>query len=436
MSAGVHFAEEYLLNSLWQVPLLFGTAWLVASVLRRLGPAAEHRVWAGALFAQAALPACAAPWLAQVLQPLFSMKSAAEGSISVTLGAVTPHGSGFAPTALRCGAVVYGCVTVLLVLRFAWQCLQLRRLAREATPLLLNAEDALLFEECRTEFGLCEVRLAEAASVRTPVIFGPLRPMLVLPRGFVAEVSASQLRATFSHELAHVARNDAAKHLLYRMFSLAVAYHPVVWLTLSRLAETRERVCDRMAAAATGDARQYAHTLLELASLLTARRPVESHAIGLFDANQLERRILTLNRRSLPLGRSLRIALIAGSAVVTTAACTTAVALHLNVTTTTSLHADPGVKVASGVMAGQVVSRVSPKYPEDAKKAKIQGSVVLAAIIDKGGIIQNLQVVSGPPELQASALEAVRQWVYKPYVLNGQPVDVETTITVNYSLAQ
>lgn len=92
------------------------------------------------------------------------------------------------------------------------------------------------------------------------------------------------------------------------------------------------------------------------------------------------------------------------------------------------------VHVSSGVVAGNVISRVNPIYPPDAKSAGIQGTVVLAAIISKEGSVAQLRVVSGPQELQQSALDAVKQWTYRPYLLNGQPTEVQTTITVNYSL--
>ncbi len=86
-------------------------------------------------------------------------------------------------------------------------------------------------------------------------------------------------------------------------------------------------------------------------------------------------------------------------------------------------------------MAEQVVTKVEPVYPEDAKHAHITGSVVLAAVIGTDGHVDHLTVVSGPQELQKSALDAVRQWVYKVYRINGNPVEVETNITVNYDLA-
>ena len=93
------------------------------------------------------------------------------------------------------------------------------------------------------------------------------------------------------------------------------------------------------------------------------------------------------------------------------------------------------IRVSGGLMAGNVLSQVDPVYPAEAKAAGVQGAVVLRAIVSKTGSVEHLTVVSGPPELTVSALDAVRQWMYKPFLLNGEPVEVQTTITVNYTLA-
>jgi protein TonB len=93
------------------------------------------------------------------------------------------------------------------------------------------------------------------------------------------------------------------------------------------------------------------------------------------------------------------------------------------------------VRVSQGVTTGMLLKKVQPTYPPLARQARIQGSVVLKAVISKNGKVENLQVVSGHPMLTSSAIEAVKQWQYKPYILNGQPVEVETNITVNFTLA-
>jgi TonB family protein len=95
---------------------------------------------------------------------------------------------------------------------------------------------------------------------------------------------------------------------------------------------------------------------------------------------------------------------------------------------------DAPVKVASGVTQGLALSQPAPTYPEDAKEGHIQGLVVLHALIGKDGHILSLRVVSGAvPSLAVAAIAAVRQWTYRPYMLNGVPVEVETTINVNFT---
>ena len=93
------------------------------------------------------------------------------------------------------------------------------------------------------------------------------------------------------------------------------------------------------------------------------------------------------------------------------------------------------VRVSQGVSQGLLIHRVQPMYPPLARQARIQGTVVFQAEISKDGTIENLRLISGHPMLAPSAIEAVRQWRYKPYFLNGEPVAVETQITVNFTLA-
>jgi protein TonB len=93
------------------------------------------------------------------------------------------------------------------------------------------------------------------------------------------------------------------------------------------------------------------------------------------------------------------------------------------------------VRVSQGVTQGLLLRKIQPAYPPLARQARIQGSVLLQAEISKDGSIQNLRLISGHPMLAPAAIEAVKQWKYRPYILNGEPVEVETQITVNFTLA-
>lgn len=93
------------------------------------------------------------------------------------------------------------------------------------------------------------------------------------------------------------------------------------------------------------------------------------------------------------------------------------------------------VRVSGGVMAGQILTKVDPTYPAEAKQQGIAGSVVLHARIGIDGSVEQLDAISGLEALPTAALAAVKQWTYRPYLLNGKPVAVDTTITVNFTLA-
>jgi len=94
------------------------------------------------------------------------------------------------------------------------------------------------------------------------------------------------------------------------------------------------------------------------------------------------------------------------------------------------------IEISKGVAEGMLLQRIVPRYPPIAQASRTQGTVVLQAVISKSGTIENLRVVSGSAMLQQAAIDAVSQWRYRPYLLDGQPVEVETTINVVFSLNQ
>ena len=89
----------------------------------------------------------------------------------------------------------------------------------------------------------------------------------------------------------------------------------------------------------------------------------------------------------------------------------------------------------SSMLEGSLIRKVKPVYPPLARSARIEGPVILEALINKAGTIQNLHLITGHPMLVPAAIDAVRQWQYRPYILNGEPIEVETQITVNFILS-
>ncbi len=82
-----------------------------------------------------------------------------------------------------------------------------------------------------------------------------------------------------------------------------------------------------------------------------------------------------------------------------------------------------------------IISKVQPSYPATAREAKVQGAVVLKVRVGADGVVQNTEVITGAPALGTAAQDAVKQWRFKPFLMNGRPVEVETQVTINFTLA-
>jgi protein TonB len=101
-----------------------------------------------------------------------------------------------------------------------------------------------------------------------------------------------------------------------------------------------------------------------------------------------------------------------------------------------ALAQDKPQRIGGNVMQANLITKVSPIYPPEAKQKRVEGTVRLEVTIDKEGHVSQVAIVSGPSELTQSATDAVRQWAYKPTLLNGEPVEVLTTVDVTYTLSQ
>ena len=90
------------------------------------------------------------------------------------------------------------------------------------------------------------------------------------------------------------------------------------------------------------------------------------------------------------------------------------------------------IRIGGNVQASRLVYRVEPEYPELAKRARVSRVVVMQVIVNEGGTVEEVKIVRGHPLLNDAALRAVRQWRYSPYLLNGEPIPVIATVTVNF----
>jgi TonB family protein len=406
----------------------------------------EHRVWVSALVLQVVLPACdfrmdqlwRTAW--GMIQSLWGTGApGGETRIIVGVGAVSgPAVLRLSVEMLAAIALAYVGSVVYFAGRLGWALWRTAAMRRQATDVTLSLSDAQRLGRYSRFFGIRgnAVQVAASPMISGPVTVGMRRRTLLLPPGFLNSVGAGDLDAVFAHECAHLRRRDFAKNLLYGLIALPAAYHPVLWLARSRLAESREMVCDAMAAEAVAGRESYARSLLRLASRLSDRPATNTlHAIGIFDTNIFERRIMNLTQKHFEMRgmRRLAVAVVCGAIAVAT--CASALAFRMDVNTPPA-QKNPPKQLHVKQDDLKVVQKVPPVYPEEAKKEKIQGTVVLSAVIGKDGVPAELKVKEGPVELRQSALDAVRQWRWQPYLLNGDPIEVVTTVNIVYSLAK
>ena len=441
---------DFILNATWQIALIYAAAWLIARLARPLGARAEHTIWVGALFLELLLPACKLhpQDLPSRLMALLHSTAQGNGEVRIFIGPGTVAGDllHIPSLLMQISLALYLGITLFFTVRLAWGVWKTHQLVQSSSTRILPGSRLSFWTRlCQSlQLSHSKVEIAISPSLQSPMTVGFSRRWLLLPPNFLDQASDAELEAACAHECAHMRRHDFAKNLLYSALALPIAFHPLLWRTLSGIRESRELICDDLAAATLANHNRYARSLLRLAERLTAIRGSGAiHAIGIFDTNIFERRIMRLTHPPIQVRGLRRLATIALCALSATVACTSALAWRVEInaaaaTPAASGMADPPkrLQVKPDAMAGNVIIHTQPVYPPDAKRAKIQGKVVLDAIIGKDGAVEELKVESGPKELQQSALNAVRQWTYKPYLLNGDPIEVETTINVMYSLGK
>ncbi len=423
---------NYLINSAWQVPLvLLVTVVAVRLVARLYSAAAVHWTWVSALVLATVLPA-----LRLEMWPKFPWgRVVAEGHVQVAMMPGTAAASGHLRLSFTTMAVllaIYCAVTLYFGGRIVWGVWKTRSLRQHARAVQLLEPLQTRWEALCRRLGVARVVLCESGQVVGPAMVG--RQTVLLPTQFIGKVQEQDLEAALAHELAHVRRRDYVKNVGHALLMLPVAYHPCAWLIKNRVAESREAVCDAMAAEVLESRRMYARSLLRLAMLIPAGlRGGATAAIGIFEGNTLERRVAMMTDRMKRLRGAARVTTMLAVVLLSGAAVVSMVGTHLTVRAD-EVGTNSVQRVPAKVMAARIVSQVQPKYPEQAKKKRIQGTVVLNVEIGTDGTVEGVKVASGPKELRQSALVAVRQWKYKPYLLNGSPVEVDTTISVVYTL--
>ncbi|MGA8160476.1 MAG: M56 family metallopeptidase [Acidobacteriaceae bacterium] len=429
----------YAVNALWQVPLIACAGWGASRLLGRLGPRAQHRVWVATLLLSMALPVVAA-----VAVAVGSIGFPSVGAAPVSLAMGPGAGGAMARGAslvlpgwlLWCVCALYAGAVLYFAGRLAWMALQTRVLVGESVPAALPDTLLMAWERCGPAFGLESIMLRASGRLRGVVTAGTRRTVIVLPEGFVESCTEQEFLSAMGHECAHIRRRDSLKNLLYEAASVVTAFHPVTWMVKAQVAETRELICDAMAVETLVDVQSYTQSLLRLAERMLAPGADPIHAIGMFDANVLEKRIMWMKAKKQSVGRPAQWALTVGAALVLGSVAAAGASMGRGVAAQTASHdgTDQGKVYRPG---GDVTNPVltyapDPDFPKAEKTSK-GGVCVVGLVVDAHGMPQEVHVVrSLKADFDANALAVVRQYRFKPGMRKGQPVAVRINIEVNY----
>ena len=431
---------SYVVNSLWEVCLIGGAGWLASRWLKRLGSRVEHVVWVSTLALAVLTPTLPLwRWLSGLLSSYaglnehVSVAFVAAESVRTNVRSVTLLSSALIEVLL----LLYGVALLYFVMRLGFSLYRTVKLRREACPISLAPDKDGLWNRCKRTFSAEDAVVLTSGQIAGPVTIAFRKSVLLLPWGFSEECSGDDFLAAVAHEGAHMKRRDFQKNLFYEVMSLVIAFHPVIWMVKSQIAQTREMICDAMAIEGLIDPHTYTQSLLRLATMVSlGSRVTPSHAIGIFDANILEKRVMVMNVKKQHLSLSVKYGLIVPAALLLFSVSVGAGAMAVAIAPQTPSQPYGQVyKIDKDVSAPKLTSSTPPVYPESARKdkGKFEGSCVVGMVVDASGAPHDVHITrSLGPDFDASAIKAVQQYRFDPAMRAGEPVAVSVNVEVNF----
>jgi beta-lactamase regulating signal transducer with metallopeptidase domain len=317
---------DLLINSLLQIAFFAIVAAVFSHLVAKARAKHQYSFYLGVLLFCLAVPVintlCHTPSsLVEVKsqQQLTSESLAASHHFWIWPENSDPHQHFMIPSWFR-GWIVgaWGVLVLLRLGRFGRAFHRVHRLRREASVLSL-AEVGVARQIIEAKH---RIMLLESSAIDDPVTAGIFHPAILLPSKMLPSLGESELSAILAHEYGHIRRQDFPVHILCELISLPVAWHPGIRYLMSKISQTRELACDDYAAARLGKRHSYANTLLHLASLSVHVSRGNTAALGIFDGDNLEARIMRLTEKRLPpsraslIGLALAMSITYGSGVV------------------------------------------------------------------------------------------------------------------------
>jgi beta-lactamase regulating signal transducer with metallopeptidase domain len=314
------FVTSYLVNSVWEVAAIGGAGWVVSRLLKWFGPRVQHVIWVATLALSIAAPMV--PLCRSLLGSLDS--SSVVSDAASTVAVATPsfqrarsNSILLPPGVIQLLSLLYLTAVLYCAARLAWLLRDAIAVVRGGEPASLGPDREELWNRSKQAFSVQSARILVSQRICSPVAAGFSHPVLLVPDGFPKICTSQDFLTALAHECAHIKRRDFQKNLLYEMAALFVAYHPVIWAVKSQIAQTREMICDEMAAEKLVGTKAYVQSLLRLATMLPFTGGARaSGGIGIFDSDILERRIMKMRMKKKHLTLSMKCGLMAAGTLL------------------------------------------------------------------------------------------------------------------------
>jgi beta-lactamase regulating signal transducer with metallopeptidase domain len=308
MSAMSNWLASFVLNAAWQIAAITLIAVLSARLLRGAPSRYVHAIWVIALAASLAVPLISLVVEVRDAREVATNTvpgHAIEASRSMEKRIPVSFHSFSRPIAFPAPfvRVLVGAYIILLLLRvtqFSWAAYRTVRVRRRAFARAIPLRLSRAAELCWRRFTGRQVPILCTLDAHGPATIGTVRPVLVLPENFFDDsFEEADLICALSHEFAHIGRRDFLMNFIYEMAYVPICFQPCAAFIMARIAQTRELACDEMAATMSPSPRHYAQSLLQIArSVLSCPRQNGNYALGLFDTNALEERIMNVLART------------------------------------------------------------------------------------------------------------------------------------------
>ncbi|PYV91150.1 MAG: hypothetical protein DMG05_08030 [Acidobacteria bacterium] len=416
-----------------QVGVLVGIGTLLARAFRVRHPGTLLLHWRLLLAVCLVLPAIQ-PWN-RPAEREFLLTPHKTTRVQITLGPAFGDSDRFPAYELLAWILISGAG-----LRCTWLILGLFRLGHYRRTARFLDPPPPTVQEMQAKVGVAP-RVYLSAELDSPVTFGMQTPVMLLPSSF-PEMQPSLQKAIACHELWHIRRKDWLSALLEGFLAAPFWFHPAVWWLLDRIQLCREQVVDRLVLQTTQERKPYLEALLQTA--LAQAHPKFTPATLFLSRHHLTERVVSI-LKEVSMSKTRLIAylvtvwlvlFLTGKLTVQVFPLESAGAPESQ--SATAAQPDNGSKkavvVPQELLSKRLVHQVKPTYLPEAKQLGIQGEVLLEISVNQKGEVENISVTKGHPLLVLSALDAVKEWKYMPFVVDGAAVPVSSTVSVNFTL--